>query len=237
MRSRVSRWMLLALVAAALWAPRASLAAGYQSYVSLIGPSTLIDFEGLANGTLIDTQYAGVTFSQELGGRPQIDVFPMLFGYGTSSGSGALTGSTEGGYPFDTVAGIVAAFGSPQSDVEVFLSDTSPLGDYTISALDSGGGVLETVTVLAGALLPPGYTGGFFPPPGTFPLPGLYVGFSRPAGDIAKLQVGPSGASADSFGIDDLRYGAAAVVPEPGSLALLGAGLLGLGLALRRRRA
>jgi hypothetical protein len=64
----------------------------------VLSGGTLIDFEGLANGTLVDTQYAGVTFGQDAGGgRPQIDQFPWLFGYGSSSGDHVLTGSSEGG--------------------------------------------------------------------------------------------------------------------------------------------
>ncbi len=64
---------------------------------TLTGPA--IDFEGFVEGTLIDTQFAGVTFGQDDGGRPQIDNSPFLFGYIQSSGEAVLTGSTEGGAP------------------------------------------------------------------------------------------------------------------------------------------
>ncbi len=216
-----------------------SWATPIKSYTSILSGGTLIDFEGLAEGTLIDSQYPGVTFGQApLAGRPMIDNYPWLFGYGASSGSAVLTGSTEGGYPFPTVAGITSTFSTPQSSVQAFLSDTGPLGDYTISAFGTGGVLLESLVVLQSEILPPGYSGGLFPPPGTFPLPGIFVGFSRSTADIVELQIGPSPTSGDAFAIDDLRFGGGgggAAVPEPATILLLGSGLLGMGVYARRR--
>jgi hypothetical protein len=226
MRSSVLFVSLLTICAAA------AFGASYTSYSSL-GGTLITDFNDLTEGTLVDTQYAGVTFSQEGGGRPQIDEFPWLFGYGSVSGH-VLTGSLEGGHPFPTVAGIRATFASPVMAVELFLSDTAALGDYPVSIYDTGGALLETITVLGSNILPPGYTGGTLPLPGTFPFPGIFVGFTRGSADIGAISVGPSSSFGDAFSIDDLRATTDAAIPEPGTWVLMSAGLAAL-VVIRRR--
>jgi hypothetical protein len=218
------------------WAASAG-AATYTSYSSVLAGGTLIDFESLAAGTLVDTQYAGVTFGQTPGGRPQIDEFPWIFGYGASSGDQVLTGSTEGGNDFDTIAGITVAFDSGKNAVEFFFSDTAQLGEYPIVFFGAGGSVLDVVLLPNdGSVLPPGYAGGTFPPPGTFPLPGIFVGYTSATNNIFGIGIGPSRATNDSFAIDDLRFTAAGV-PEPATWGLMILGFGAAGSMLRRRRA
>ena len=225
----------------------AGQAGAFQSYTPVVTGGTLIDFEAYTDGTFISTQYPGVTFTQTggstypgiTGGSPQIDTYPFQFGYGSSSGNNVLTGSTQstvgGGYPFPTVAGIVIQFATPEQQVQAFFSDTSPLGNYTIDIYGSGGTLLNSFTLLSGNILPPGYSGGTLPPPGTSPLPGIYVGFQDSTADIYAFQIGPSSAFGDAFAIDDVSYvGAPSGVPEPASLLLFGLGLGGLA-AVRRK--
>jgi opacity protein-like surface antigen len=163
---------------------------------------TEIDFEGQAEGTLISTQYAasGVTFSQPDGGRPMIDNEPFLFFYTANSGNGVLTGSTEGGAPFPTVAGMTATFALPTNLAGAYFSDTAPLGNYTVTARDADGNVLETQVILA-TQLPTA-------PTCTIDGCGVWVGFTRSEADITSITFGPSSAAGDAFAIDDVRFNA-----------------------------
>lgn len=168
---------------------------------------TIINFEGQAEGTLISAQYAalGVTFRQPDGGRPMIDNDPFLFFYTASSGNGVLTGSTEGGAPFPTVAGMTATFALPTNLAGAYFSDTSPLGNYTVTARDADGNVLETQTILASQLP--------VAPACTVDGCGVWVGFARPQADISSITFGPSSSFGDAFAIDDVRFNAD-VIPQ-----------------------
>ncbi len=195
-------------------------AQGYFATTTQIGGAVLANFEGFAEGTLIQNQYAGVTFGQApSAGRPQIDNSPYLYGYTGVGGSSVLTGSMEGGYPYPTVAGITATFSTGKSQVEAWFSDTAPLGSYLFSIFGVNDVLLATFGLTDTQISAAGGGG--------------YVGFTRATSDIYRIQFGPSTVSNDAFAIDDLR--AVSTVPEPSTVALMGAGGV-LMMLFRRRR-
>ncbi len=203
---------------------------------------TVIDFEGWDEGTLIDTEYSslGVTFTQDDGGTPMIDNKAFLYAYESGSGDAVLTGSTTGGAPYPTVAGLIAEFETPVARAGAFFSDTGPAGNYTVTAFDSGGSVIESYNIAYGTL--PSIQGYGNEDPSCDPSGpwegtgcGIFIGFDVGSDLIASIQFGPSSGSGDGFAIDDLRFERTAV-PEPGTLLLIGSGLVGLGFMRRRFR-
>jgi len=178
-----------------------------------------IDFDTLpgggtiASGTEITNQYApfGATFSLIEDGSEVSGAFASQIGASTSTGDNSLFNCPGACGARADILRIV--FESLVSDVSWYTDSEGSL-DITFNAYDAGGILLESITATS-----------IFPD---------FVFTTFSVGGIARIDaLQPS----DSWGwsLDDLTYTTS--VPEPGTLALLGIGLLGMGAARRRKKA
>jgi hypothetical protein len=63
-----------------------------------------------------------------------------------------------------------------------------------------------------------------------------FMGILSTAGDIGSVVVNQNGsASGDAIGLDNFEFAAAGTVPEPGTVTLMGIGLLAGAVRLRSR--
>lgn len=167
----------------------------------------LIDFEGYAAGTLITNQYAalGVNFAQS-----SISNY-LCCGTPTS----ALSSSTNGGGGGGRTGYISILFAAPASNVSFGYANYGGETGGTIEAFDVNNVFLESVS----------YT------------PASYANLETLnflSSNIASILITSPSVPTYMVAIDNLSFDANAV-PEPGSVALLGLGIVGLALARRRQ--
>lgn len=156
----------------------------------------------------------------------------------TSSPAGAFVvrSSTTGGPAFVGLTGnylyapnypatpLLVAFSQPLSSL--FLNFVTAGGNPASGGVGPVPITLQAFfgTTLVGSITTLGVAPpGFFNPEGT-------LAFAAAAFDNVRIS------SVNVFGVDNLRATQASVVPEPATVALVGAGLAGLGVAARRRR-
>ena len=196
-----------------------------------LGPATVIDFSQYDIG-----MYTRTHGPEQVGGLVGEDVVFTAVGPNPGFGGGGygLVGNGSwndpvgpggrDGYAFIDNGGLYMdfKFDALVSGVGGFMNycPTCPLGDAMIEVYGLGDILLESynIELLAPISTPNGVNDGAF------------RGIVRNTADISSFRVWNRIAV-----LDDLTF-ARAEVPEPGTLALLGIGLVGMGLARRRRK-
>jgi hypothetical protein len=185
--------------------PRPNSNAAQAAYSAAVGPTTTITFETAPLGSFTSLTLSGVTFT---GSTTDIRNTPFgspdaLFGYNTTAGGSKWV---------DIVGGdLTATFSTPVSNFGAYITgaQSNASGQETITFND---GSSETVNIPNNLLVGGG---------------AAFVGVNDPGKLISSVTFHFLN---DIVGVDDFQFGtgAAAAVPEPSMLALLGLGIAGL---------
>ena len=189
-----------------------TLKSGVLSLIALFVPThafaLLIDFEGLADGTVITDQYSGVTFSANTGFENQI-----------TSQIGGL------GDNFICTAAVGESINCTEETILTFDALVNNLSFWQVGVNDAG--VVGLVDVFENGLLSStvnliGYSEPYIPS-----LVDL-TSFSN----VSSIRIH---GITDAYGIgwDNFEFEVASV-PEPSIIALLSLGLIGIGVARRK---
>jgi hypothetical protein len=192
--------------------------------VTLLGPYMLLVCATAlpVTATVIDFETQAANTGGHLTGLPDS---PLTVGIATFTGGELRDGeiglnadqtgvyASEGLFGSGETDPLVITFASPVSDFGVFVANGDDVQSYTVT--DNLG---DSVT------MPLASTGGLGA--ATFSLPG---------NGVTAVDITSANANAWDFAIDNVTFTAATSAPEPGSLLLLGAGLVLLA-AVRRKQ-
>lgn len=174
--------------------------------------AVVIDFDSLADSAVVTNQFATATFSSVSGSVVRTSAQSL----GSSTPNIICTGPSSGG--IDCTQNVFVTFTSPVDNLSfVAVGDNMVGQNGTVDVFD-GNGLVGSVAIIGDNVFLTPYT--------------VNLGAFSGVTSITIRSVNDPG----GLGYDDFSFnvGASTAAPEPASMALLGAGLLGLA-GLRRR--
>ncbi len=190
--------------------------------------ATLIDFNSLAEGTIVSNQFAGVTFAAGTGGLTVPNAVSTTQGFATNTGLGVTLTDLGGLGTPNLMSGMVlhrfnADWLAEDGDPVFVMTFTGNVTDISIDFNGMSTPASTGIFAYAGgsmvaSIFATSTTGGQ-----TLSLTGLT--------GVTQIAVTP-GDFGDWVGVDNINY-TVSTVPEPASFAVLGLGALAL---IRRRR-
>lgn len=183
------------------------------TFVPTISSATLIDFEGLSNGTVVTNQFAGVSFSSNVGFQNLVTTQPGI-------GAGANFICTGSASSINCTQETILTFSTGVSGLSFLqVGDNQSVNGATVAQVNVFvGGVFNSTVAILGDT--------------NFNIPNLVdlTAFSN----VTSIRI-HSITDGGGLGWDNFNFTPGnARVPEPAMLALFGLGLAGLGFSRRK---